>query len=390
VTSEVRRLGESDLDAFFAIRTISYPGVDLEEEEYRRIIAKRIPHSTGLFVGNELACVATMWRLEMNLGGAVVPMGGLAGVASAPERRRGGLIRTLLIDGLARLHEQGVGWSLEYPFDPRFYRRLGWQSVPSGCRLEIPSEYLFRGRPPVSSRRLPLAEFATQAPTYEAWAGRYNFTLTRRNDPRESWSRIAGKQWLYDGGFLYAFDEAYLLFTLSHENDRDLLVVEDFAYATVTGREQLFAFIGSMHGQAASVRMFLPDDDPITLDHRTRHLQLRGWPMQARVVDLAAALAPLCGPVGASFRIRVRDEQCRWNDGTFQVRFGERGTTVEPAAGPPDAELPIQTLPLLVCGAVGAEAALAQGQASGDARVLAALAALGRGRTPFMPRSDAF
>jgi predicted acetyltransferase len=247
--SRIRQLVESDLDAFFWIRSISYPGVELEESEYRRILASRLPYTRGLFVENELACVATMWPFEMNLAGAVVTMGGLAGVASAPEHRRGGLVRELLLAELGRLRENGVGWSLEFPFDPRFYHRLGWQSVPSGNELELPSERLFRGAPPRCARRLPLSEFASLAPLYDSWAKRYNFTIDRSNDPRESWSRIATKPWLDDGAFLYAFEEAYVLFTLARENDRDVLAVEDYAYTSADGRNDILSFLGSMHAR---------------------------------------------------------------------------------------------------------------------------------------------
>jgi predicted acetyltransferase len=138
------------------------------------------------------------------------------------------------------------------------------------------------------------------------------------------------------------------------------------------------------------VRIKLPDDDPITLDHQPRFVRPRRWPMQARVVDLAAALAPLRGPSGESIKLRVHDEQCPWNDGTFAVRFGETGTAVEASSGAADAELPIQTLPLLIFGVVGAEAALAQGQAGGGCAALTALASISGRRKGFMPQSDAF
>jgi predicted acetyltransferase len=386
----IRQLVESDLDAFFWVRSISYPGVELEESEYRRILASRPPYTRGLFLEDELACVATMWPFEMNVAGVVVAMGGLAGVASAPEHRRGGLVRELLLAELALLYENGVGWSLEFPFDPCFYHRLGWQSLPSGNELELPSERLFRGGPPRRARRLPLSEFGSLAPVYDTWAKRYNFTLDRSDDPRESWSRIAAKPWLDEDAFLYAFDEAYVLFTLARENDRVVLAVEDYAYTSAAGHRDIMSFLGSMHGQAAAVRIKLPDDDPITLDHQPRFVRPRRWPMQVRVVDLAAALAPLRGPSGESYKLRVHDDNCPWNHGTFAVRFGETGTTVEASSGAADAELPIQTVPLLIFGVVGPAAALAHGQAEGEPAALTALASLGGGRTSFMPLSDAF
>ncbi|MEX2542301.1 MAG: GNAT family N-acetyltransferase [Trueperaceae bacterium] len=386
----IRRLVESDLDALMAVRSISYPGSGLEEAELRRIIATRLPFTCGLFEAGELACVATMWPLRMYLGGREVAMGGLAGVATAPEFRRGGRVRALLREALERLRDEGTGWCLEYPFDPRFYHRLGWQSVPCGSEVEIPSEYLHRGGPPVSARRLSLSEFASLAPVFESWAARYTFALTRQNDPRKPWTRMVSKEWLEDDGFLYTVDGGYVLFTLTQENRRNILTVEDYAYSGGKGRDDIFRFLGAMHGQAALIRMHLPDDDPVSLDHRFRHATPRRWPLQARVADLAAALGPLSAPAREPFRLRVHDELCPWNDGTFELTCAESGTSVARCGGEPDAELPIQTIPLLVGGAISAETALAQGQASGQIGPLTAIAGLSRGRRSFMPLSDAF
>lgn len=387
--TSIRPLGPDDLDRFIAIRAVSFPAPDIGAEEFRELLAKRLPFTSGLFVEDELACVATMYPTTMYLNGERVPMGALAGVATAPEYRRRGLVRTLLLGALERLHRNKIGWCLEYPFDPRFYHRLGWQSVPSGVELDLPSEYLFSGRPP-RARRLPVGEFASLAPIYDAWASRYNFCLTRIEDPREAWSRLVSDWWLDDEGFIYRLDGAYLLFELSREEGRTVLTVEDYAYADPKSRAELFSFIGSLHGQADVVRIHLPEDDPLALDHRQRHGRSRRWPLQARVVDVASALAPLTSERSAAFEMKLRDELCEWNDATFRVETGPGGTTVTTSSGTPEVELPVQTLPLLLTGLLSPQAALGQGQASGSREALAALASLGGGRTLFMPLSDAF
>ena len=385
----IRNLGPDDLDRFLEVRSVSFPPWEIDDRLYRDLMADRLQHSRGLFVADELACVATMFPTTMYFAGTSVPMGALAGVASAPQHRRRGHIRTLLLDGLRRLHEQGVGWCLEYPFDPRFYHRLGWQSLPVIVDLEIPSNYLFAGKPPAADR-VPLTEFAALASIYDAWARRYNFCLTRVDDPRDAWNRLVSDWWLDDPGFLYRLEGAYLLFALSREEGKTVMSVEDYAYDSAQGRTNLFAFIGSLHGQVDTVRISLPADEPVALDHRTRH-SASHWPVQARVVDLAAALGPLRSDSETVFTIRVRDEWCSWNDGVFRVATGPEGTAV--TAGEDanvQVELPVQTLPLLLAGLLPARAAVEQGLASGSPEALVELARLGGGRTPFMPRSDAF
>jgi predicted acetyltransferase len=388
--NEIRALAEDDLEAFVWLRSVAYPGADLEPAELRRILAPRLPHSSGLFVDGDLACVATSWPMRIYLGGRLVSMSGLAGVATAPEHRRRGLVREILRALLERLRHEGVGWSLEYPFDPHFYHRLGWQSVPCGVELELPAEYLFQGAPPRSLRRLPLEQIASRSEVFESWSSRFNFTLSRVDDARDSWRRLVSDQWLHHDAFLYGSDDAYVLFTLSHETRNQVLTVEDYAYASAAGRSDLLAFLGAMQGQATLVRIHVPDDDPLALQHRTRHARSRRWPLQARIVDLATALAPLSAPEPRTLRIGVSDPLCPWNDGTFEIVVGPGGATLGRIDGRPDALVPIQSLPLLLLGNVSAASALAQGLATGDEGQLAVLASLGAGRTTFMPLSDAF
>ncbi|HEX7002906.1 MAG TPA: GNAT family N-acetyltransferase [Trueperaceae bacterium] len=386
--SEIRDLGRDDLDLFLEVRSVSFPPWELDEQTYREIMAKRLPYSRAMFVNARIACVITVYPMTMYLAGTEVPMGGLAGVASAPQYRRRGHIRNLLLAGLKELHEDGVGWCLEYPFDPRFYSRLGWQSVPSSVDLELPIDYLYSGQPP-AAEPLELSRFAEMAPIYEAWAKGHNFCLTRREDPREAWKRLVSEWWLEAPTFLYRFEDAYLLFALSRDEGRTLLTVEDYAYRAPRGRSDLLAFIGSMQGQVDAVRLSLPADDPLALDHRTRHSRSR-WPMQARIVDLSAALGPLASDREESFTLRLHDASCPWNEGTFSVRTGPDGTAIEAKAGAPDVELRVETLPLLLTGLMPPRAALQHGAATGSVEALDAIAALGGRRAPFMARADAF
>ena len=386
----IRQLVAEDLESFLEVRSVSFPPPsDMDRESYNRLMAERIPDTRGLFVGEELACVITMYPSEIYFAGSSVPMGALAGVASAPQYRRRGHVRELLLDGLERLHGEGVGWCLEYPFDPRFYSRLGWQSVPSAVDLEIPCEFLFAGPPP-AAERLSFAEFASLAPIYDTWAERYNFCLTRKKDPRDAWNRLVSDHWLDEGGFLFQLEGAYVLFSLIREGGQAVAVVEDYAYDGAEARAHLFGLIGSLHGQADTVRITLPSDDPIALDHQPRHVRSRRWPMQARIVDLQAALTSLTSESAHSFTMRVIDEQCVWNHGTFSVSSGPNGSEVSRGDGPADVTLPVQTLPLLLGGLLSPAAALGQGLAEGGTAALASLAGLGGCRTPFMPRSDAF
>lgn len=380
----VRPLHEDDLDQLLALRQLSFlDRSDFSDEAVRARHAARLSYTFGHFLGGKLTSAAVCFPFEMFLAGQRVRLGGLASVLSAPETRRRGFVRALLADILERLRQDGVGWMLEYPFDPRFYARYGFATVPTGCEVTVPADKLFCGAAPDAER---VAEDAADLlePIYNAWAAHYSLTLSRDTKARPTWPRILRAE-----RFCYLLEDAYAVLELRERNATQTLTVHDYAFASPAGREALFRFIGAFHGQADLISLHLPADEPLAFDIQ-RHHSNRVPLLQARVADLGAALGPLVSPTEASFALRVRDPFCAWNDGVFRVTLGPSGSTLAPSRETPQLSLDISTLTQLVTGALGAGAALRAGLAEGDIGVAQALTALSAERIPFMPGSDYF
>jgi predicted acetyltransferase len=380
----VRALHEDDLDQLFAIRQLSFlDRSDTTDEAVRARHAARLPYAFGHFLEGKLTSAAVCYPFEMFLAGQRVRAGGLAGVLSAPETRRRGFVRTLLADILERLHQDAVGWALEYPFDPRFYARYGFATVPNGYEVMVPAEKLFAGAAPDAERVSEGAADRLEA-IYNAWAQHYSLTLSRDTRSRPTWSRI-----LEGHRFCYLLPDTYTVLELREQNATQTLTVHDYAFTSPAGREALWRFIGAFYGQADLIRLHLPADDPLAFDVQRYHTN-RVPVLQARITDLRAALEPLVSPTEESFALRVHDPFCGWNDGVFCVALGPSGSAVTPTKRTPELSLSIGALTQLVTGALGAAAALRAGLAEGDIRVAHALAALSAERVPFMPRSDYF
>ncbi len=402
----VRELNEKDLDALFAIRQISFlDRSDFSDPALRARHAARLQHTVGHFYGDKLTSAAVCFPFEMFLAGQRVRVGGLASVLSAPETRRRGFVRDLLKGILERLHEDGVGWCLEYPFDPRFYARYGFATVPTGSEVTFPAEKLFSGPAPDAERFTGDAATVLQ-PIYDTWAQSYTLTLSRANTARPTWSRI-----LTDDRFCYLLGDAYAVMELEQTATGQTLVVHDYAFATPAGRERLFRFIGAFYGQAELISLQLPNDEPLAFDLQTHHTN-RLPVLQARIVDVPSALKPLVNEaVGIAtgdvknFTLHVSDPFCSWNDGVFEVAFGSPESTVlgrttpgnaapkgsvVASSDPPTLSLNIATLTQLLSGALSPVAAQRAGVLEGDISVSETLASLGGGRVPFMPGSDYF
>ena len=387
----IRSLTEDDLPQLFAIRQVAYLDTsDYSTSEARQRHVERLPYTWGHFEGDTLTSAAVVYPFEMYLAGKLVSMGGLASVLSAPEHRRRGYVEALLKDALTRLHAQGVGWCLEYPFDPRYYTRYGWRSVPSGSVVTCPSEKLFGGRAP-DARRLAKDELDRLEPTYARWAAGYNFTRKRGERVHGSWNTILARPWETRERFVYELDGAYCVLSLAHDDAADVmtLTVEDYAYSSPAGRSHLWRFVGSFYGQADRVRLHLPGDEPLLFGLQG-YVEANRSSFQARVVDVPRALDGLSGENAVSFTLGVRDNFCEWNNGVFGLELSPDGTKVEKTNGDADVRLDVRALPLLLSGGVNARTAQRTGFAEGDLEHLEALVSLAGGRTSYMALADYF
>ncbi|HKI56481.1 MAG TPA: GNAT family N-acetyltransferase [Trueperaceae bacterium] len=384
---DVRVLTEDDLADLLGILSVAFgetpPGA---EERVIAHIRAQLPNTLGSFQDGRLASSALMYPFTMYLGGARARVGGLASVATAPWARRRGHVAGLLHAWFERLRRDGVGWCAEHPFDPRFYARYGFQSLPNGRSVEVPPSYFAAGRPP-DAESVTGTDLSRLASIHRAFASRYSFSLTRDDGARDGWGRV-GRAWTGEDRHAYLLEDAYLVFARYHDATSQLRV-SDLAWATPAGRERLSRFLRAFEGQVESVHVHLPPGDALLLD-ATARLAVRTPLLQVRVVDVSLALAPLTSPVASRWRIRLEDDDCPWNRGVFDVQLGPDGCRVEAGDGPADAALHVRHLVALLAGAAAPEVLLADGRAEGAPDALHALAGLLRAQPPFQAEIDGF
>ena len=80
------------------------------------------------------------WRA--NFDGHEVVMGGIGGVASLPQYRRGGAIRCCFEAALPDMYAQGMTLSYLYAFSNAFYRKFGYELACDGTRWRLRLEGL--------------------------------------------------------------------------------------------------------------------------------------------------------------------------------------------------------------------------------------------------------
>src|SRR5688500_17951070 len=80
--------------------------------------------------GDPVLADSTAIPMRQNVRGQLLPMAGIAGVATHPLARRQGHVRTLLTDLLGEMRDEGHPVSVLYPFRPSFYARFGYATLP--------------------------------------------------------------------------------------------------------------------------------------------------------------------------------------------------------------------------------------------------------------------
>ncbi|MBA2667716.1 MAG: GNAT family N-acetyltransferase [Trueperaceae bacterium] len=389
----VRRLVDDDVERYLELRDVSfgYPGGD----DIRAEIAGRMATTWGAFRGDALAASLADPRFEVYVAGVRVPMAGVAAVQTAPEHRRLGLAARLLRHALEIARDDGIGWSLLYPFDPRFYTRYGWQGLSTGVTLEMPLERLAGGALADATRVTSDLRGAFQA-LYARCAVGWTFANARTIGPWDVWEDLLaepGQQ-----GLAYRLDDAYVVLQHHYEDDQHgpVLRVRDHAHASASGRRALLALLASFAGQSSKIVIDVPATDPLAWDWSGWYAKHARKTLMARVADVPSAIARLRARTSTGERIdldpctvTIRDAFAPWNEGSWRVTPGPDRCVVA-RSDRAITTLDVRGLALLLSGAVTPRTVILAGLAEGDHAALDTLATLAAGRTPYQAPVDAF
>jgi len=388
VSRSVRLIADADFDAAMAMRSFAF-GHPLSDE-HREFLRSNAAHILGSFEDGELKSVATMWPFTAYVGGARKPLGGLASVATEPTARRRGHVADLLRAWFARLCESGCGLSADSPFDPRFYARYGYQSVPHGYLLRLPMDALGPAEA-VDAQRLDPGDHEALLRVHRAFASRFSLPLTRDDGTRGGMDYSTRPPGLEDKVVTALLEDAYACVWVDHEAEEPYLFVRDYAYSSPAGRRRLLAYLAGFAGQVATVQVMVPPGEPLAAMYGDRNMR-RTTGLQVRVVDLPLALEGLKAPAEDGFDLALHDPDCPWQDGVFRVTVGPDGCEAKRLDGAVDADVRMGPLGLAAAlfHAQDPGSLLATGAAEGDERPLRALAGLLARHPVYMPRADHF
>lgn len=332
--------------------------------------------------GDTPQATVVVHAMTQNVRGVVVPMGGVAAVASMPAARRRGWVRQLMAEAFRQQREAGQAVSTLYPFRESFYQRMGYAGFHQPRYLKVKPDALA----PITRLALPGSwEQVTMRDGYDTWRawletyqrGSHGFSLrapsshVRWRDDNDRWVAFAR----HDGEIV-----GVMTFRITGYTER--LEATHFLTTSPVGVFQLLDLIARHTDQVAEVSIALPADAhpetwlpdlnaSVSSDNAGAPFT---WPTpMGRVIDVAG-LAGI-GAGDGTVTLEISDDACPWNTGTFTL-IGDGGTLRVTPGGEPSGGITIQGLSALVFTGIDPAMLLFRGWGEVDAEAHATVRSL--------------
>ncbi|MCX4468908.1 Enhanced intracellular survival protein [Micromonospora sp. MW-13] len=269
--------------------------------------------------GGETLAVVSAIPMRQNLRGAVLPMAGVAGVATHPLARRRGHVRALLHQLLDEMRDEGHLVSALYPFRASFYERFGYVGLPRArtvtftpadlaplLRADLPGE--------LSWERTGTGYAGHRAFTERLLAERHGFALFP--DTRAAWLRDDDDRWLVTA----RVDGATVgVLTYRIDDHGGELTGDDLLVADPYARALILAFLARHVDQVGRVRLRVAADElpELWLTDLAVHVEARvARPGSAAPMARLLSLDALAGLPAGPGRARVALTGDRWLGGS--------------------------------------------------------------------------
>lgn len=361
---DVRRLGETDLDAAWRLSGLAFGSPRREPDPaHAPSLADPVERWGGFDETGRLVAKVTDLHHEQWWGGRIVPASGIAGVAVESEHRGRGATRSVLTEALHGARERGAAVAALFCTSSAVYRSLGFEVGGIMRTVDIPTATLPRHTETraTTARAADGRDWPAVRAVYDEVARTTNGLLTRRG---RAFAEPTGSD-LPDG-----IDGVTLAIGADGEpvgyaswqrgkgyDDATVFSVLDCLALTPDAARVLVSVLASWGTVAPTMRFrLLPWLDPVAmtlpLERAREHTSL---PWMHRPVDVAAAVEARGWPDGVrgSVTFRLVDPLLPWNDGAWRLVVDAGRAALERAdtAGP---ALDVRGWSLLWCGAARA------------------------------------
>ena len=284
----------------------------------------------AVFQGSEIVSLAQVLPFKVFYGDALIPMGGISGVATPPEHRRKQYVRNLLHHCLVEMREKKVPLSYLIPFSFTYYRKFGWELSTVFHMYKIPPDY-FHGIPEVEGVMELESSDDTQGlnTVYEAFVKRYTSACQR---DEKYWKMIMTPPKSDRFAYLWRNSNGEPKGYIVYENQgraegpepEVIMSRVEWAALDHEARLGIFRFLRDHDSQIKEIVLRTAPNVPVTpyLNNPRCKFEIAAGFM-ARLVDVKQAFEAKSYPAGLAgkLRFRVKDDFCAWNNKSFTLKI---------------------------------------------------------------------
>ncbi len=291
----------------------------------------RAENTLGIFEKDTLQASAQVIPYAIHLRQKVLECGYVVGVDTAPEARKKGYARRLLLECLKLQRRRNQPVSLLMPFEGQFYYRYGWPFCYFHQQIKIaPNELRCAAKPWGMIRQSELFEaIGDMQRIYQSFAGFYDGYVQRT---AEQWQLLLEDAAL-EKTRCYLIEQdgqvaGYCLWTPV----KDAVFIREMAWCHEKARAGLLQFLMEQVPNNQTLWLELPDDEELVYELAAAKTSVVRYPfLMARIVDVKQCLEYISYPEEqtAAFQMKVTDSFAPWNNGLFSVTVAGGQACVE-------------------------------------------------------------
>lgn len=297
-------------------------------EGQREQVEKEDLEDWGAFAEDgTMAARITNNKFDFIVDGAVVKAGGIGAVATLPEYRETGAIKSIFRELLPEAYRNGEIISALYPFSQAFYRKMGYEVVTYQSNYELKpallAGYRFDG---VVKRWTPGESIEDYLRIYNQFAKKFNLSMPR--DTKSMLEHMKVDKLYQERKFSYIFNlkgenVAYITFTDTYHNQAAILKVEESAWINRDGFYAILAFLGRFESDYGNIQLPLPYGiDLLRLIRTKRSYEIHKTcrhDFMLRVINAKKLLETIRKPLDCDFVIKVSDDMIPENNAILHV-----------------------------------------------------------------------
>jgi predicted acetyltransferase len=302
--------------------------------------------TAGIYEAGKLQAVIGIINFRSYFGSeAILPLGGIAAVASLPASRGQGYAGACIDFALSQMRESGQVISALYPFQWDFYHRYGWDWVGALRQYTIPTAIIKPFPETESVREASESDHGAIQETYARHARHYRGSLVRTD---YQWNGIlADTDSQYASVYVYEAErgiEGYIAYRGYGSEEMEL---REFVSLTPAALRGLLGLLRRQQMQFRKVSWKAPEDDPLWSQQQNWQIDTKLRPVfMGRIVDVPGALQAWkpARDVSGAVRLEVKDDHASWNEGAWQIASEDGKISVQKTTKAPQVSLDIQAL----------------------------------------------